>query len=315
MRGFFTMREIIGLAGIFMLFFSFSESSYAEEYKSMIRYDRVWENKSQYSNDRGLIRCMKFDGPEEINGKTYHRVVTFKKSHWENGDINAYVTEDCYEHEGYLREENGVVYALVYETCDFFGKPCLGGTQFPASDEPLSYEEHVLYDMTLNEGEYYTAFTDLTENGSNLDTFKVLHTSIIDINGDECKIMYVCTADEEKIADDMPYSWFHAIVEGIGILDSGSLNYVSIEGHKNTGMWYRKCFERIFDMEGNVLYCGPGYDDRLNALTYGSFVSEVKTVNTAKTENDVIYDILGRRIFQPAPGQLYIQSGKKHIAK
>lgn len=27
------------------------------------------------------------------------------------------------------------------------------------------------------------------------------------------------------------------------------------------------------------------------------------------------YDILGRRITSPAPGQLYIRAGKKHIAK
>ena len=101
----------------FLLAGAFSAS--AGEYKSMIRYDRVWENKSRYYNDQGLIRCVRFDGPEEINGKIYHRVVTFKKSHWES-DINAYITEDCYEKEGYLREEYGVVYARVFETRNFF---------------------------------------------------------------------------------------------------------------------------------------------------------------------------------------------------
>ena len=28
-----------------------------------------------------------------------------------------------------------------------------------------------------------------------------------------------------------------------------------------------------------------------------------------------IYDILGRRILAPVPGQLYIQNGRKHIAR
>ncbi len=112
MRRIFTKKGLIQLARILMLLTSFSIPSYGSDYKPIIRYDRVWENKSRYYNDQGLIRCVRFDGPEEINGKTYHRVVTFKKSHWESGDIQAYVTEDCYELDGYLSEEGGVVYAL-----------------------------------------------------------------------------------------------------------------------------------------------------------------------------------------------------------
>ena len=44
------------------------------------------------------------------------------------------------------------------------------------------------------------------------------------------------------------------------------------------------------------------------------YVSEIRQmVGTA--EDAPLYDILGRRIANPAPGQLYIQDGKKHIAK
>ncbi len=81
MRVFFTKRSFIGLAGVLMLLISLSVSSYADEYKSMIRYDRVWEClnlEGMYKNM--YIKCMKFDGTEEIQGKTYHRLVTFKKS-------------------------------------------------------------------------------------------------------------------------------------------------------------------------------------------------------------------------------------------
>ena len=53
--------------------------------------------------------------------------------------------------------------------------------------------------------------------------------------------MYVCDSIEEEYDDDFPYDWYHPIVEGIGIVESGCLNYLSIEGHKNTGMWYHKC--------------------------------------------------------------------------
>ncbi|MDE6740782.1 MAG: hypothetical protein K2J58_00450 [Muribaculaceae bacterium] len=318
MKEFITKLRLMWLGAMSVVGICLSLSGSASEYKSIIRYDRVWENKSRYYNDQGLIRCVRFDGPEEINGKIYHRVVTFKKSHWES-DINAYVTEDCYEKEGYLREENGVVYALVCEDRNIFGDTILGGTHIPETDEEdeqLSYREHVLYDMTLNEGDRYTAFSELMEDNSGLETFKVLHTSYIDIGGEECRMMYVCTESEEEYMDsDLPYTWFHPIIEGVGIVESGCLNFLTIEGHKNTGMMYWKCFERILDMEGNVLYRGPDYDDRLDALTYGSFVTEVDTVEAAEVTDDSIYDILGRRIANPAPGQLYIQGGKKHIAK
>ncbi len=199
-----------------------------------------------------------------------------------------------------------------------FDEPYLGGTCFPETkegDEPLSYKEYVLYDMTLNKGDHYAAFTDLCENYSCLDVFKVLHTSYIEIAGEQCKMMYVCTKYEEEYESDMPYTWYYPIIEGVGIVKSGCLNFLTIEGHKNTGMMFWKCFERILDMEGNVLYCGPNYDDRLDALSYGSFVSKVESVNGAEVSDAPIYDILGRQIANPTPGQLYIQAGKKHIAK
>ena len=61
----------------FFLPLSFSAS--ADEYKSMIRYDRVWEHISIRWNDKHVY-YVRFDGTEEINGKTYHRLISFRKA-------------------------------------------------------------------------------------------------------------------------------------------------------------------------------------------------------------------------------------------
>ena len=45
-----------------------------------------------------------------------------------------------------------------------------------------------------------------------------------------------------------------------------------------------------------------------------TYMSEVKQLVSEQTD-DATYDILGRRIIKPAPGQLYIRNGKKYIAK
>ncbi len=65
-----------------------------------------------------------------------------------------------------------------------------------------------------------------------------------------------------------------------------------------------------------IRVASSGYSgERLDAISYGSFVSKVESVNGAEVSDAPIYDILGRQIANPAPGQLYIQAGKKHIAK
>ena len=81
-------------------------------------------------------------------------------------------------------------------------------------------------------------------------------------------------------------------------------------------MWWHNEVNRVFDMDGNAIFNaidGISYDD----LHYGAFGNQ-NTVDFLDKDcryDDPLYDILGRRIANPAPGQLYIQGGKKHIAK
>ena len=107
--------RIFRLSLLFILF-SLAFSVSAEEYKSMIRYDRVWEHIYVHWGDTRAY-YVKFDGTEEINGQTYHRLVAFREVRYTyDYDGQAYVFEindGYFKHEGYLREENGKVYTLV----------------------------------------------------------------------------------------------------------------------------------------------------------------------------------------------------------
>ena len=60
-------------------------------------------------------------------------------------------------------------------------------------------------------------------------------------------------------------------------------------------------------MGDNVLFDYSRMDEYL--------ASGVRTVGMTEDEEASLYDILGHRISAPVPGQLYIQDGKKHIAR
>ena len=279
-------------------------SASADEYKPMIRYDRVWECLNLEGvgvYKRLYIKCMRFDGVEEINGKTYHRIVTFRKS-TKLGE--AYdIQDDVFEHEGFLREDNGVVYTLIDEC---------GGRYIPsmeASAQNTDLTEVILYDFNRKVGEEYEGWTSSFDVDKCL--FRVISESTIDIDGETCRSIEIASIDPYE-GNLMPS---HTFIEGIGASEYGCLNYHEYSAMR-TGMWCRNSINRVFDMDGNVIFkCLDGcqYED----LQYGPFSATDGVVSiTSQTDTDApLYDILGRRIANPAPGQLYIQGGKKHIAK
>ncbi len=293
------------------ILFSLAFSASAEEYKSMIRYDRVWEHISIHWNNRKVF-YVKFDGPEEINGKTYHKLVAFRKANYDyDTDSKPYlfdVDNNYYEHEGYMREEDGKVYTLIvkdnseneYQWMDLY-------TPERYKDlESYTLEEKLLYDFTCNVGESYRAF-HLQEE---ID-YKVKSIDHVEIDGEEHRLLRVATYDE----------WYgewmdflkQPIVESIGIAGYGCLTIINF-------LYLPSCpcmhhiFNRVLSMDGRVLYRN---EEGCTELPVNDFLGVDKIAEiTEQPETDVpCYDILGRRIANPAPGQLYIQAGKKHIAK
>ena len=135
-------------------------SASADEYKSMIRYDRVWEYLNIHWNDMQVYH-VKFDGQEEINGKTYHRLVAFRKASFSyeyDDQLSLFdIDNDYYDHEGYLREEDGKVYTLIVNDGQ---DPAYQGLSIYTPDfsypDSSTIEEKLIYDFTCKEGDIYT---------------------------------------------------------------------------------------------------------------------------------------------------------------
>lgn len=298
--------------------------AYADEYKSMIRYDRVWECLCVLDKDgETVLKCMKFDGPEEINGKVYHKIVTFKKTFltFEYGsDTPTYESVDCFEPEGFMREEDGVVYTLVaerqYDTTSE-GEPLYYGVLYTSIEEDLDgiiCREYEIYNFNVKEEDYYSSVSFIYGFGSEQSAFNVLNVSTIEVAGEECRMMYVCPEFEVEYHKtyETPYYWYYPIIESVGAVDYGCLNYHEFIDHP-TKMYAHHYFCRLFDLDGNVIY-PLDYEEIPYNIDYGSFNS-VDIISSSITPKDPhMYDILGRRIRQPVPGQLYIRDGKKMIA-
>ena len=282
-------------------------SGYAEEYKTMIRYDRVWEHIS-INWDNKAVYYTKFEGPEEINGKTYHRLVTFRKARYDyDVEGKPYLfdeDENYYQHEGYLREEDGKVYTLISDV--YYHDDLLYGNLYKPEDNdayPADLQEKLLYDFSCKEGESYRG---LQVGGKFLEEmdYNVKSVEFIEIDGEQCRRLLVSPE---------AYDYFELpMVEGVGIISEyGCLTKINF-------LWVPTCpcmdhiFNRVLSTDGRVLFCTE-YDATDIPLT--GFLGVDNIVDQSKEKSTPIYDMLGRQISNAAPGQLYIQGGKKFIGK
>ncbi len=284
---------------------SFTLSASAEDYKSMIRYDRVWEHISIHWNNKTAY-YVKFDGPEEINGKTYHRLVSFRKARYDyDMDGQCYpfdVDDDYYKVEGYLREENGKVYTLLCNTTDednvFWGELYIKGGE---DEQPSDLEEKLLYDFTCKEGESYSGL-HLSGDAMKMN-FKVKSIGSVEIEGEGHRLMHVSPEGHDDI--DL------RIVEGVG-LDSEygcltAINFLFIPTCPCTDY----IFNRVLSNDGRVIYEAA---DGVADIPVGDFLY-VDNIPQLSKDDIPLYDMMGRRIATSAPGQLYIKAGKKFIGK
>ena len=89
-------------------------------------------------------------------------------------------------------------------------------------------------------------------------------------------------------------------IEGIGAVGD---NYITPSIRPTCGL------------KSRIIECRMGDRCLLQYDKMDSYLSDVRTLKVENDEDGTIYDMLGRRIAKPAPGQLYIQGGKKHIAR
>ncbi len=299
MNRFFTITLKATVFLFFVVLNSVSVS--ADEYKSMIRYDRVWEHIS-IRWDNKTVYYAKFDGAEEINGKTYHRFVSFRKSRYEyDKDYQIYlfdIDEDYYEHEGYMREEDGKVYTLVINRYPNEEFPIYEHLRCSPKTEELPYvEEKLLYDFTCKEGESYLG---LNVHGEAEEiTYKVESIEYVEIDGEQHLLQRVTPEGFDYI--ELP------MVEGVGI-DSEygcliTINFLYIP----TCPCMSHIFNRVLSSDGKTIY-----GNKNSNIPVGDFLGVDKITQPTK-EDAAMYDVMGRRISSAAPGQLYIQGGKKRI--
>lgn len=304
-------------------------SAYASDYKPMIRYDRVWEAVCSYHQGPepfDLLKCMKFTGTEEIQGKTYHRLATFKKYVGKydsklDGLVVKEVYEDIDEHEGYMREEEGVVYTLVFDNGkyrfdDWWNFRYVGEQYIPGQvDGEGEISEYAIYDFNHKEGEVYnglTMYNDIVHpeegkawikmNLAETVDFEVAETSTAIIDGEECREIGV-----RAIYTEGRYHWVDKFIEGIGATLNGCLNFHWFAWDSNLAVTHN-FINRVYNYEGDIIYT---LNYPKNLIFDEVSVDGLKDTQSSSSQ---MYDMLGRRIYYPAPGQIYIRDGKKHVA-
>ena len=305
----------------------------AEEYKSIFNYDRVWECRELTDYGRWELKYIKFDGEEEINGKTYHRLTTFMRIEpGFNKTKNEYypyrMETDLHEHEGYIREENGVMYVPViaekgfkidydinhFDLDHFYVRI----RKYTPDSDPLTTEDCIMdipifdYNRTVGDTFFCIDYSDTNIFDAGVFPFRIVRENQVEVDGEICR-EFTFQAYNPEIELENPHDYHFKTVEGIGMVCSfGTLNYQTMRGMQSTGIYCHNSFQRLLNSDGNVLY-------ESEDVTYPGFnvpgLSSVNTINREAYTNTPLYDMMGRHISSPAPGQLYIRDGKKYIGK
>lgn len=157
-------------------------------------------------------------------------------------------------------------------------------------------EEGVLWTFSYEEWEYMPMVDFNLEVGDMVDDwYEVIWKGPVIIEGVERCVMALRVPGTKKV-----YYW----IEGIGAIDDVYLSPVIMPIGERTRM--TECW-----MGDTCLFDYSRMDEYMSGID----LSEVKSLTSQEEAYAPLYDILGRRIAEPAPGQLYIQGGKKHIAR
>lgn len=286
-------------------------TSNAEEYKSLVNYDRVWECACMHHSFTLHVKYIKFDSTEEILGKTYHKLITIGKldADIDNEGVNTWgLEEDIYDHEGYLREEDGCVYTLTIASLD----DRLNGVDAPLArytgngeDYPDGYiiEEALIYDFSKKPGEEFEGITYSFGNNQR-SIFHVENESLIEIDGEDCIL-------QEMDCYNEGCHYPATVIQGIGAGTGGCLNYHCFsDGPAFPYMFNEIC--RVFNRDREVIYINPDFEDFQFPYPLSSGIIGLQDVGN--THKGMKYDIFGREIRRPMPGQIYIQGGRKYVA-
>lgn len=153
------------------------------------------------------------------------------------------------------------------------------------------YEEDGVVWLRIRDDDVYDPIIDFNmEVGEKFDdNIEVVCKESVMIEGVERLVMGVRDPYGTHV-----YYW----IEGIGCIDDYYMTPIGV----------------ILGDRVRMIECRMGDTCLFDRNRWDAYISGVPSIS-ASNEVAPCYDILGRRIAQPAPGQLYIQGGKKHIAK
>lgn len=181
-----------------------------------------------------------------------------------------------------IEEDGHEVYLLYHASSDRDYDNSKHFTKYYEEDGALWWYSHEV-------GGYEILIDFNLEVGDEIDSEEVVWKGYVMVEGVERLVI----ALRSRGSGDY-YYW----CEGIGAIDDVYLSPVVMHLGERTRM--TEC-----RMGDTCLFDGNRMD---------TYMSEVKQLVSEQTE-DAAYDILGRRITKPAPGQLYIRNGKKYIGK
>ena len=171
-------------------------------------------------------------------------------------------------------------------------------TDLPTDPDKMSYfidkayeEDGVLWFFSYEDEEYVPMIDFNLEVGDKiLDYEEVVWKELVVIEGIERCVMAIHTPGS-KVMD----YW----IEGIGAMGDTYLS--SLVCH--------------IGERSRIIECRMGHTCLFSYDQMDKYLSEARTLTVKKDADTSLYDMMGRRISSPAPGQLYIRDGKKYIGE
>lgn len=292
----------------------------ASAYEPTVREDRVWEYYSEYFSSVTMEvnqawASFKFDGTADVNGKTYHKWVKFEEVRKkglinpDNGHINFTTSPKDTTKLTFalIREEGGKIWICL--------EKMPGTSMFPEeykvicnsdSVESAVITEGLLYDFSVNKGDSLTWVGSGIGAlpSSSIEPYKylsevsdvIVETGSIEINGAKCK-----TYKFEMYGVNRPF------IQGVG-MTRALLSYPSINEPIHSSSYdYSLSLNGVYDGAGNRIF-----GEWKNPMPGEGGISSVSVTDESDSRK---YDLTGREIKEPAPGTVYIQGGRKLIAR
>lgn len=286
----------------------------ARAYEPTVREDRVWENFAYYYDPfdgifHHSMAKTRFKGTEILNGKEYHKWVKIEEITWKSKAENIINKPDTTLNEetiALMREEDGRIWICLEATPDTLyndGTPSYRIVSSTESIDTSKILEKILHDFTLNEGDTVRglvcyspmAKTGRFEAGGFLHEYEatVINSGFIEI----------CGQPRKKLLN----SWGVEIIESIGSHDLSSLARPTVPFEIDSGYGQYEGLNGVYDDKGNKIY-----GEWIYSVPGQAGISEIET---ARSTDGRMYDLMGREIRNPAPGTIYIQGGRKLIAR